>query len=230
MQQQALIPEKEQAQLKRTFRKDLKAEVTLRLYTMRPSVIAVPGRDCRYCPQTQQMMEELTSLSPKLHLQTVDFYGEPEAAQADGVMRVPAIVLGTDKSSRVRFYGAPMGYELITIIEDIMTLSKGVSPLSMDTRKRIRALNQPVHMQVFVTPTDTGCPSMARLAHALAMENHHVTADVVEVQEFPPLAQRYGVRSVPLTVINEHAQVPGVVSEAEMLERVLQAGVRRDEA
>lgn len=226
MQQQALISDQEKARLKRTFRKDLKAEVKLRLFTQRPSPIAVPGRDCRYCSQTEQLMQELTALSPKLHLETVDYYGQPEAAQQDGVSRVPAIVLGADKSSRVRFYGIPMGYEMATIFEDIMTLSKGTSPLSMDTRKRLRSLNQPVHVQVFVTPTCVYCPAMARLAHALAMENRHITSDVIEVQEFPALAQKYGVKSVPLTVINEYPQAVGVVSEAELLEKVLQAGVR----
>ena len=35
MTQQALIPDHEKAQLKRTFRKDLKAEVNLRLFTIR---------------------------------------------------------------------------------------------------------------------------------------------------------------------------------------------------
>ena len=45
-----------------------------------------------------------------------------------------------------------MGYEFATIIEDIKTLSRGVSPLSMDTRKRLRKINQKVHIQVFVTP------------------------------------------------------------------------------
>ena len=228
MQQQTLIPDKDKASLKRTFRKDLKAEVRLRLFTQRPSPIAVPGRDCRYCPQTEQMMQELTALSPKLHLETVDFYAQPEAAQQDGVSRVPAIVLGTDKSSRVRFFGIPMGYEMAAIIEGIMTLSKGTSPLSMDTRKRLRGLNQPVHIQVMVTPSCVYCPSMARLAHALAMENRHITSDVIEVQEFPALARTYGVKSVPLTVINEHTQVIGVVSEAELVDKVLQEGVRAE--
>ena len=48
MTQQALIPDQEKSQIKRTFRKDLKAEVYLRLFTQRPSPITVPGRVCWY--------------------------------------------------------------------------------------------------------------------------------------------------------------------------------------
>ena len=224
--QKALISD--QATLKRNFRKDLKGEVALRLFTQLPSPIAIPGRDCKYCPQTQQMMEELVSLSPKLNLETVDFYAKPAVAEEHGITRIPAIVIGSDTGSRVRFFGIPAGYELGMIIEDIKTISNGTTPLSMDTRKRLRAINSPVHIQVFVTPDSVYCPSMARLAHALALANEHITADVIELQEFPALGKKYGVRSVPLTVINDFTQAQGVVLEPEFVAKVVEAGVRKE--
>ena len=42
MTQQSLIQDKQKSQLKRTFRKDLEANVEMRLFTQRPSPIAVP--------------------------------------------------------------------------------------------------------------------------------------------------------------------------------------------
>ena len=224
--QQSLISGQDKVQLKRTFRKDLKGQVQLRLFTQKQSMLTIPGRECPYCPQTQQLMEELAGLTPKINLETIDFYAEPEVAREQGVTRIPAIVLSADGSSRVKFYGAPMGYEMATIVEVIKTISRGVSPLSMDTRKKLRQINQDVHIQVFVTPSCTICPGMARLAHAVALENLRVTADVVEVQEFPKLSQTYGVRSVPWTVINEYIGFSGAVTEAQLVEKVLQAGVR----
>lgn len=227
--QQTLIPNQEKATLKRTFRKDLKGNVALRLFTQLASPIAVPGRECKYCPQTQQMLEELTALSPKLRLETVDFYADPAIAEEHGITRIPAIVIGSESGSRVRFFGIPAGYELGMLIEDIKTISTGTTPLSMDTRKRLRTINSPVHIQVFVTPDSVYCPSMARLAHALALANEHITADVIELQEFPALGRKYGVRSVPLTVINDYTQALGVVLEPELVTKVVEAGVRADE-
>lgn len=230
MTQQGLIPDQEKSQIKRTFRKDLKAEVYLRLFTQRPSPIAVPGRECRYCFQTQQMLEELAALSPKLHLETVDLFAQPGLAREEGISRVPAIAFGLKKGAeggpKVRFFGIPMGYQTAVVIENIRTISRGVSPLSMDTRKKLRGINQPVHVQVFVTPGSAQCPPVARLAHALALENQNITADVVEIEEFPALGQQYGVRSVPLTVVNELTQIAGVVTEAEFVEKIIQCGVR----
>ena len=71
---------------------------------------------------------------------------------------------------------------------------------------------------------------MARLAHAIAIENTNVKADVVEVSEFPSLAQLYTVRSVPQTVINEVIRFTGALSEPEFIDKVLQAGVREEES
>ncbi|MCH7606012.1 MAG: thioredoxin family protein [Chloroflexi bacterium] len=154
MTQGSIISEQDKAQLKRTFRKDLKAQVLLKLFTYKTSsLLTIPGRDCPQCPQTQQLMEELAGLSPKITLETVDFYEEPKVAQEHGVTRIPAIVFESAGSSRLKFYGAPLGYETATLIEDIKTISRGVSPLSMDTRKKLRQVNQDVHIQVFVTPT-----------------------------------------------------------------------------
>jgi predicted DsbA family dithiol-disulfide isomerase len=64
---------------------------------------------------------------------------------------------------------------------------------------------------------------VGRVAHAIAQESSYVTADVVEVQEFPRLAQAYGVRGVPQTVINNSVSFTGAVTEAVFVQRVLEA-------
>ena len=64
---------------------------------------------------------------------------------------------------------------------------------------------------------------MARAAHAMALESERVTADVVEVQEYPHLAQAYRVMGVPKTVINDRVQLSGAVTEEVLLRRVLEA-------
>jgi hypothetical protein len=153
MTSQSIISDQDRAQLKRTLRKDLKGDVELRLFTQKSSPIAIPGRECPGCPQTRQLMEELVELSPRLRLEVHDFYAQPEAAREYGIERIPAIAIGPHQPARVKYYGTPLGYELATLIQDITTLSRGVSPLSMETRKALKQVDQPVHIQVFVTPT-----------------------------------------------------------------------------
>jgi predicted DsbA family dithiol-disulfide isomerase len=61
------------------------------------------------------------------------------------------------------------------------------------------------------------------LAHQLAIENEHITADVVEVSEFIDMAQRYRVLGVPKTVVNERIEIMGVVPEPRFVQEVLKA-------
>ncbi len=64
---------------------------------------------------------------------------------------------------------------------------------------------------------------MARLAHQLAIENEHITGDVIEVSEFIDLAQRYQVQGVPKTVINDKVEFVGSLPEPRFVQQVLQA-------
>ena len=57
----------------------------------------------------------------------------------------------------------------------------------------------------------------------MAIESPRVTADVVEIQEFPALAQAYGVRGVPMTVINGAVAFSGAVTEEVFVSSLLEA-------
>jgi alkyl hydroperoxide reductase subunit AhpF len=137
------------------FKKDLDRDVTATLYTVRSAgLLVVPGRECATCPDAHKLMDELAELSPRISVEPVDFYLDAQIAQQHGVDRIPCIDLhlsGQDQP-HVRFYGVPSGHEFLTLVEDIVTLSRGVSPLSTTTRKVLRKLQKEVRIQVFVTP------------------------------------------------------------------------------
>ena len=54
----------------------------------------------------------------------------------------------------------------------------------------------------------------------MAIESAMVTADVVEVSEFPELAQQYQVYAVPKTVVNDKVQFEGARPEATFLQAI----------
>jgi hypothetical protein len=71
---------------------------------------------------------------------------------------------------------------------------------------------------------------LARLAHAMSIENKLIRADVVEAQEFPNMARMYNVSAVPKTIINNVVQIVGNVPEQHLLEKVMQVGYKEPEA
>jgi predicted DsbA family dithiol-disulfide isomerase len=62
------------------------------------------------------------------------------------------------------------------------------------------------------------------LAHQLAVEGAHITSDVIEIQEFPDLAQHYAVTGVPKIIVNDQIELMGAQPESALLSAVLQAG------
>ena len=47
----------------------------------------------------------------------------------------------------------------------------------------------------------------------MALACEQITADVIEANEFPRLAQAYAVMNVPKTVINDRVEIVGAVPE-----------------
>lgn len=183
--------------------------------------------ECDYCSETHQLAEEVAALSDKIAVEVYNFVTDKEVADAHGVDKIPAIVvLGeNDKDYGIRFYGIPSGYEFTSLLEAIKMVSSGETPLKPDTIAFLESLEQPLHLQVYVTPTCPYCPSAVVLAHYMALASDNVTADMVEATEFPHLAMRYSVMGVPRTVINSDADlfIEGAAPEPMFVARIRQA-------
>jgi hypothetical protein len=55
--------------------------------------------------------------------------------------------------SRMRFLGAPAGYEFISLVQAVLLAGGRPSTLSENSRRHIAAVDRPVVMNVFTTPT-----------------------------------------------------------------------------
>jgi hypothetical protein len=51
------------------------------------------------------------------------------------------------------FTGAPVGTELAALVSAIVVAGRGDSGLAPATRQALAGLRQPVHLEVFTTPT-----------------------------------------------------------------------------
>jgi glutaredoxin-like protein len=182
--------------------------------------------ECPTCNDTQAILNELSGLSDRLDMEVIDAGEDPERAEQYRIDKFPAIVLlaaDDPDDVGVRYYGIPSGYEFSSLIDDVLMMGAGDSGLADRTRQELASLTEPVHIQVFVTPTCPYCPRAVRLAHQMALESPMVTADMVEAIEFSELSQRYGVMGVPRTVINDVIHIEGALPEAMVLPKVLEA-------
>lgn len=210
-----LIQEKDKEQIRKIFSDKMKNPVTVINFTQE--------FECDYCRQTRQLTEELASLSDKITTKSYDFMRDHAQADELGVDKIPATVIIGERDYHVKYYGIPSGYEFMSLIDDIIDASQHASRLSEPIKQKLKAINKPVHIQVFITPTCPYCPKAVRTAHQFAMENQFIKADMIEATEFPDLSNKYSVMAVPKIVINENVEFEGAMPEQIFLSKVEEA-------
>jgi Alkyl hydroperoxide reductase, large subunit len=103
----------------------------------------------------RQVLDELASLNDLIRVEESNFILEKDRASQYGVDRIPAIVLlSGENDTRMRFLGAPAGYEFMSLIEAVILAGTNDSQLEPGSRALIAAnVTTPLDIQVFVTPT-----------------------------------------------------------------------------
>lgn len=153
----ALLKDSDREQLRQEFEK-LQNPVKLVFFTQ--------ALDCEYCPLTQQVLEEIVGLADKITLQTYNFAVDQAQVFEYKIARVPAVAVVRvetamvdgvatvrDRDYGIRYYGVPAGYEFAALVNDIMDVSRGDSGLTAQSKAILAQLTEPLHLQVFSTPT-----------------------------------------------------------------------------
>src|SRR5262245_46291350 len=94
---------------------------------------------CETCAETRRILDELPALSDQILIEEVNVVLDKEKAQQYGIDRAPAIVMLYDDGSgthdsRVRFLGAPSGYEFVSLVQALLLVGgrpSGLSPESL---------------------------------------------------------------------------------------------------
>jgi glutaredoxin-like protein len=144
-----LLNDKVQADVRKAL-EGMAAPVKLIMFTQ-----GVQALECEMCAETRALVEEVATLAPagKLAVEVKDFVADTAAAEGYKVDKIPAIAIVGAKDYGIRYYGIPAGYEFSSFMDDIVTVSKGESGLAPATKAAVAKIKQPVHIQVFVTPT-----------------------------------------------------------------------------
>jgi glutaredoxin-like protein len=209
----SLIPDDKKEQYRNELKEKMEGAVKIVMFTQEV--------ECRFCADTRQLIQEFAALNEKIAVEVYDFVADASKAKEYGVEKIPALAVIGKQDYGVRIYGIPYGYELQTLKEAVINVSRGKTDLSDKTKAILAEVNAPVHIQVFVTLTCPHCAAAAAVAHKLAVESNMVKADVIDSNEFPTLAQKYAVIGVPKVVINEKVEFVGAFSEDLFAEHVL---------
>lgn len=197
-----LLNDELRGQLKEVFN-DLKNDITIAVFTKE--------EPCNTCDETVSFMEEIESISDKIHLKKLDIKNDADTAKSYGVEMVPSIVL-LDKDEKfvgIKFNGIPAGHEINSFIPALLEVSGAGEKLPDSFNEKIESLKSPVNIKVFVTLSCPHCAGAVQKAHKLALESPMIDAEMIEAQTFGEISNKFNVSSVPKIVINDKYEFVG---------------------
>ncbi len=105
-------------------------------------------------PVARQVLDELATLNDKITVVEKNFVLDAEDRAAYGVEREPAIVvLRNGEDTRMRFLGAPTGYEFVPLVEAVLLAGTGRTELEAASETMLASVTEPTDIKVFSTPT-----------------------------------------------------------------------------
>jgi alkyl hydroperoxide reductase subunit AhpF len=105
-------------------------------------------------PVAKQVLDEIASLNDKITVVEKNFVLDTEDRTKYAVEREPAIVvLRNGQDTRMRFLGAPTGYEFVPLVEAVLLAGTGKTELEPASETMLAAVTTPTDIKVFSTPT-----------------------------------------------------------------------------
>jgi hypothetical protein len=109
--------------------------------------------DCETCSTTRRILDDLARANPLVSVEEKNMVLDTGDVERFRIIAAPAVAIVGDHDRGLRAYGAPDGYELVSLLEGILLASARDSGLSDESRARIATLDGPRALQIFSTPT-----------------------------------------------------------------------------
>ncbi|MCX6773879.1 MAG: thioredoxin family protein [Candidatus Micrarchaeota archaeon] len=200
----------------------------LKAMESRIRIVFFDSTEGQYSGELNMLLDEIREATDKIELEKHDFEKDRDMAKKYEVDMAPVIIFEGKNRGKVRFYGIPSGHEFGGFLSTIVETSKGDTvEFSEDLKAKIKGIDFPLRLDVFITPQCPYCPGAVRLAQAMAILNKNVTGSGVEAVEFSEWADKNSVRSVPKTVIIANGKkvlaLDGLLAPDMLLDRIMDA-------
>lgn len=186
-------------------------------------ILFLQESECPHCANARNFIEKLSSITQKIQAITYNYAINNEMVQKYHIRHIPAIALIGKKDYGIRYYGVPADMELFHFLDDIVDVSRGEAGLSEEVSKKMAQINWPVHLQLFISHRCPYSRSASKLAIEAAIINDFISVDILDAMEFPEDAEKYGVRGIPYTVINEKRSFYGALAGEDFAQQLIVA-------
>lgn len=137
----------------------------------------------------------------------------------------PAFKL-TDREEKISIYymAIPEGLEWTPFLNTLKAISKSDSILNKEEIERIKNINNPVEIKIFITPFCPFCPAVVEKANQLAIFQNSIRVFIIDATLYSDLAQKYKVTASPTVIINEDFVLVGNEARTNLVDFIKKAG------
>ncbi len=183
--------------------------------------ICRPVRITVYAAGTDDLFEStLANIAAQINGVSMDRIGLEEGIEPVFPGK-PSLTLSVGQSGNIHYLAAPEGPEFRPFLDVLTWLGGAGEPPDVPDHERLDSLKANIRITVFVAATCTYCPEMVRVVLALAARQPLITVTIVDAVQFGDLAERFKVKSVPTTVINDSTIFIGRVGVAKLIDHLV---------
>jgi len=169
-------------------------------------IYAVLQPDCPLSFKIRNFLLEFSEATDRMPIQIYERGENPELESKISTDLYPVIAL-LDKNgvyTGVNFHGVPGGHELESFILAIYNAAGPGQAMSESLMQRIKKLPAFINLKIGVSLSCTMCPDVVQGCQRMALINNGVTAEMIDLQYFPELRDKYNIMSVPAIIINDN--------------------------
>ncbi len=168
------------------------------------------------------LLQDIAEASPLIRLSETQ--GQP-----GGPNRVPSFAINAPgRTNGPRFAGLPMGHEFTSLVLALLQVGGYPPKVEQDVLEQIRALDQDLDFEVYVSLTCHNCPDVVQALNLMAVQNPRIKATMVEGSLFQQEIEERQIMGVPTIFLNGTMFGSGRMSLEEILAKVDANGTERE--
>ncbi len=196
----------------------LNGPVAIDVWSRKESPLVLLDRDpATHAAETVLLARQMAALHPAFTITLYDLDRHATRAAEAGIDRAPTTVFRGTRGRELRIVGSWIGAVFQSVLEAIVFLGAGGSPLTEESKTTLAALDHDISVEVLGAMYDPYSAHLLRLIAALAVETRHVRATFIEMVEYPMLAAARQVEQVPVVIVDGHRGL-GSWDEPELVE------------
>jgi thiol-disulfide isomerase/thioredoxin len=149
-----------------------------------------------------------------------------KASDLSGLPASPCFRIGNGMRAGIVYAALPEAHQLPPFLKALEWVAC-IGQLGCDPEPDV--VSPPAELQVMISTDCPHCPKAVEAAAFLASRHPSIACHIIDAAQFPDICQRYGIKSVPATIVDRRLVLAGNTTADRLMELIQIRGTREYE-